>query len=86
MVKRRANGEGTLRKRADGRWESSVMVGWKEDGRRQIKSFYGKTQEEVRKKVLEWKRKSILPAEDFASKKLLCEPVISHLRYFNSVL
>ena len=55
-MKRRANGEGTLRKRADGRWESVIMVGWKEDGRRQMKYFYGKTHEEVRKKVQEWKR------------------------------
>lgn len=56
MVKRRANGEGTLRRRADGRWESAIMIGWKDDGRRQMKYFYGKTQEEVRKKVVEWKR------------------------------
>ena len=32
------------------------MVGWKEDGRRQFKCFYGKTQEEVQKKTLEWKK------------------------------
>lgn len=55
MAKRRANGEGTLRKRSDGRWECSIMVGWKEDGRRQIKSFYGWTQEEVMQKVQKWK-------------------------------
>lgn len=55
-MKRRGNGEGTLRRRADGRWESSIMVGWKDDGRRQIKSFYGKTQEEVRRKVQAWKK------------------------------
>lgn len=55
MVKRRANGEGTLRKRSDGRWESSIMIGWKDDGRRQTKSFYGATQQEVQKKVQEWK-------------------------------
>lgn len=56
MTRRRANGEGTLRKRPDGRWESSVMIGWKDDGRRQIKCFYGKTQEEVRQKMLAWRR------------------------------
>ena len=55
-MKRRANGEGTLRKRANGCWESVIMIGWKEDGRRQYKYFYGKTQEEVRRKVLEWKK------------------------------
>ena len=55
-MKRRANGEGTLRKRPDGRWESTIMIGWKDDGHRRFKSFYGKTQEEAQKKVLEWKK------------------------------
>ena len=55
MARRRANGEGTLRKRADGRWESTLMVGWKEDGRPLRKSFYGKTQDEVKQKVQRWK-------------------------------
>lgn len=55
-MKRRANGEGTLRKRVDGRWESTFMIGWKDDGRRRYKSFYGKTQEEVKRKVQEWKK------------------------------
>lgn len=55
-MKRRANGEGTLRRRKDGRWESAIMIGWKADGRRWIKSFYGKSQEEVIKKVFDWKK------------------------------
>lgn len=56
MKKRRANGEGTLRKRKDGRWESTQMIGWHSDGRRKYKSFYGKTQDEVRKKVQGWRQ------------------------------
>jgi integrase len=40
---KRANGEGTIYKRADGRWCASVSL---ELGRR--KSFYGKTRQEVR--------------------------------------
>jgi len=55
-MKRRANGEGTLRVRADGRWESTIMIGWQPDGRRRYKSFYGKTQSEVRKKAQDWKK------------------------------
>ncbi len=56
MAKRRANGEGTLRQRKDGRWEASFMTGWHDDGRRKIKSFYGKTAREVQQKVQKWKR------------------------------
>lgn len=67
-MKRRANGEGTLRERPDGRWESTIMVGWKDDGRRHCKSFYGKTQDEVQRKVLEWRKthaKNSICAKDY---------------------
>lgn len=45
MAKKRANGEGTIRQRKDGRWEGLYTVNYKR------KSIYGKTQEEVRKKL-----------------------------------
>ena len=45
MAKKRANGEGTIRQRADGRWEGLYTVNYKR------KSVYGKTQDEVRKKL-----------------------------------
>ena len=32
MSKRRKQGEGTLRKRADGRWEARVVIGYDEKG------------------------------------------------------
>ena len=47
MAKRRANGDGNIRKRANGTWEARVMI----DGK--SKSVYGKTQNEVRKKLTE---------------------------------
>ena len=49
--RRRANGEGTLRQRQDGRWECTVMVGFRESGQRKYRSFYGQTQKEVRAKL-----------------------------------
>ena len=55
MPKRRANGTGTFRKRPDGRWESTFMIGWHPDGRRMYKTIYGKTQAELRQKVQAWK-------------------------------
>lgn len=56
MGKKRANGEGSLRQRKDGRWESAIMIGYRDDGRRKIKCFYGKTRKEVQDKVQAWKR------------------------------
>jgi len=47
MSKRRGNGEGNVRKRKDGRYEVSVMVGYHPDGRRKRKTLYGKTRREV---------------------------------------
>lgn len=45
MAKKRANGEGTIRKRKDGRWEAMYTV------HKKRKSIYGKTQSEVRKRL-----------------------------------
>lgn len=55
MARKRSNGEGTLRKRADGRWESAITIGYKSDGKPDRKYFYGKTQKEVKEKVEEWR-------------------------------
>ena len=45
MPKRRANGEGNIRKRKDGRWEGRYTVGHDpETGKAIIKNVLGKTQ------------------------------------------
>lgn len=44
MAKRRANGEGSIRHRADGRWEGRYTEGYDPDtGKRIVKSVFGKT-------------------------------------------
>lgn len=53
MPKKRGNGEGTVRKRSDGRWEGVAVVGHKEDGKQIRKSVFGKTQKEVIRKLRE---------------------------------
>ena len=53
---KRANGEGTLRQRSDGRWECSIMVGFNDNGRRKYRSFYGETQKEVRAKLRNYQK------------------------------
>ena len=52
MAKKRANGEGNIRKRKDGRWEGRYTAGYDEKiGKRIIKSVLGKTQAEVKEKL-----------------------------------
>ena len=58
MSKKRSNGEGSLRRRTDGRWECTIMDGYFPNGKRKYKSFYGKTQKEVKQKVQESVRQS----------------------------
>ena len=61
MAKRRANGEGNIRKRKDGRWEGRYTAGTDpETGKQIFKNVLGKTQAEVKeklKKALEQKQK-----------------------------
>lgn len=52
MPKRRANGEGTIRKRKDGRWEGVIVVGHKDNGKPITKSVFAKTQKELVPKML----------------------------------
>ena len=52
MAKKRANGEGNIRKRKDGRWEGRYTAGYDEKtGKRMIKNVLGKTQAEVKEKL-----------------------------------
>ena len=50
MAKRRGAGEGAIHRRADGRWEARLDLGWV-DGKRQRISVYGKTHREVQEKL-----------------------------------
>ena len=57
MAKKRSHGEGTLSRKANGRWEIQIMVGRKPDGKRDIRSFSGDTQREAKAKRDEFLRK-----------------------------
>lgn len=47
MARKRADGEGTVRKQKDGRWRGQISLGSDINGKRQRKDVYGKTQGEV---------------------------------------
>ncbi|MDU6202201.1 MAG: site-specific integrase [Flavonifractor plautii] len=52
MAKKRANGEGNIRKRSDGRWEGRYTAGYDpQTGKRIIKNVLGKTQAEVKARL-----------------------------------
>ena len=51
MAKRRPQGEGTIRKRPDGRWEGRIIIGHKKDGTPIYKSVFGKTQKGTLKQL-----------------------------------
>ena len=49
--KRRPQGDGTIRKRSDGRWEGRIIIGHKNDGKPIFKSVFGKTQKATLKQL-----------------------------------
>lgn len=51
MAKHRANGEGSIRKRSDGRWEGRYYDPREPDPKKQRKSVMGKTQKEAKDKL-----------------------------------
>jgi integrase len=57
MAKRRANGEGTITKRTDGRYQAAAYV-YRPDGTRVRKFVYGKTRAEVAQKLTEMQEKT----------------------------
>ena len=62
MAKKRANGEGNIRKRKDGRWEGRYTAGYDVNGKAITKNVLGKTQAEVKDKLraaIEDRRSSI---------------------------
>ena len=67
MAKKRPHGEGSLSRKENGHWEIQIMDGFKSDGRRNIRSFTGKTQREAKEKRDEYLRKKaagLLAAKD----------------------
>jgi integrase len=65
-LKRRAPGEGTIRKRADGRWEAVLHIGY-DGGKRQRKSFYGTERRKVSEQLVRAQRdlqRGLRPLDD----------------------
>ncbi len=52
---RRSKGEGNIMQRKDGKWTARLFVGYKADGKANIKAFYGNSRREVAFKLDEYK-------------------------------
>jgi len=61
--KRRANGEGSMKKRVDGRFEYQVVIGYAADGSRLRKSFYGRSATEARNAYKSYLKTNPKPVE-----------------------
>lgn len=61
-MSKRANSEGCIRQRADGRWEGIYTIGRKPNGNPDRRSVYGLTQAEVTAKLRD------IAAEDFSGR------------------
>lgn len=57
MAKKRSNGEGAVRRQANGTWRGQIMDGYRDDGKRNIVSFTGKTKGEVLDKIRDFKHR-----------------------------
>ena len=55
MIKK-ANGEGSVFQRADGRWVAALQVGVKANGTADIRRKYAKTEPEAKRKLREMKK------------------------------
>ena len=51
MAKKRANGEGNIRKRKDGRWEGRVVIGYDDNGYPKTKNVLAKNKKECLQKL-----------------------------------
>lgn len=48
-------GSGSVSRRKDGIWTARLIIGKNPNGRPKIRAFYGKTEQQVRKKLKEYK-------------------------------
>ena len=82
MAKKRANGEGSIRKRSDGRWEGRYTAGYHPDTGKPIhKNVLGKTQAEVKEKL----KKAIKDAEKLDMSRAKSYTLVSWIRLWYEV-
>ena len=61
MMGRRQKGTGTIRKRADGRYEGRVIIGYDDEGNQKVKTVTSKLRREVVEKMEAVRKENIIP-------------------------
>ena len=79
---RRANGEGSIVQRKDGRWCGVVTLGYKPDGKINRKSVYGHSQAEVLEKMSVLKHRLVTGPQVSSTTALVGETMKNWLRIF----
>ena len=82
---RRANGEGSIIQRKDGRWAGVILLGYKPDGKPNRKTVYGHSQAEVLQKLSELKHK-LVTGSIISNKALLGPTMKEWLRIYKKTL
>ena len=84
-TKRRSNGEGSIKQRADGRWEARYSLGFNpKTGKPVRKSIYGKTRKEVRDKLIKTLAE-IADGKHYEPTKMLLRDWLEVQMFYNSL-
>jgi integrase len=83
--RKKANGEGSIRKLANGKWTARIQIGYKPDGKQDIKAFYGKSEIEVKTKLKEFKKNGMQIAP-IQIRNLTLQETISNWLYNYKIL
>lgn len=59
MAKKRSNGDGAVYQLPSGTWRGQVMDGYRDDGKRNVVNFTGKTEGEVQEKIREYSERKM---------------------------
>ena len=50
------NGDGSVYQRSDGRWVAALQIGFKSNGKQDVRMRYAKTEQEAKRKLREMKK------------------------------
>ncbi|MDY4127964.1 site-specific integrase [Peptostreptococcus porci] len=76
MARKNSNGQGCIyKKKVDNNgkcilWGANIMIGYNEEGKKKVKTLYGKTQKEVTEKLEQYKREMLLTSSNIDYDKL----------------
>ena len=83
---KRSNGEGCITKTSNGKWSARIQIGFKSDGSPKIKTFSGKTRNEVTKRLNEYKKQLANNIDILNGKAHISECIINWLETYKKVV